>query len=234
MARLLELTLQTRFAGQIFLNRFNYVWDEVSPSPDNLAQKLIDATGVNTYAGGEYEGNTLIWAIKAMLHQLCTFEIMTARDVDNVFDIAEFLFPTGDAGQGSNIGDAAPPFVALGFRTSKTRGDIKRGAKRFSGLGENVFGTSGTISSAYLSLGNQVAVELSRILPDGGTGQFKPAVVHKKKVEVLNDDGGPTGRFKYVYWGDDDLNVQNSMFPVVFDLVTSIRSQTSRQFGRGR
>lgn len=234
MARLLELTLQSRFAGQIFLNRFNYVWDSASPSPGGLSQKLIEATGVQTItSGGTYTENTLIYAIQRILHTTCTFEIMTARDVDNVFDIAEFLFPTGSLGQGFHTGESAPPFMAMGFRSSKSRSDIKRGAKRFSGLPGDFLSNAGIFTGTALNLGDDVAAAMSSPLSDGEGTDFLPAVTHKKREQVI-EGTTPTGKFKYVYWGDPDLNVQNSMYPVSWGVGETARSQTSRQYGRGR
>lgn len=236
MATIMEVTLQTRWLSQICLNVFNFLWDGVGASPGNLSTGLMAQLGWTSWSVEEttYTEDTFANHFQRLVSQNLVFELVTVKDVYSTTDFYEWTFPIpGTASQGAYIGTAEAPFIAFGYKSSKVRTDIKRGAKRFPGVSASQQTAGGTWAAGTLTLMANLATAMSLVLNGPAGSNFLSSVVKKEKVPVLVDEE-PTGRFKYEYYTDPAVQIANQMSPVVWDNVTTQRSQVSRQFGRGR
>jgi len=236
MPTIMEVALSCRWNNQITDNVFNFLWDGVGDSPGNLSVALMGQLGWSNWDVGEdsYPDGSFAQAFKQLVSVGLLFDIVTVRDVYSTTDFYEWTFPIpGNASQGSQSSGKASPTLAFGFKSSKTRTDIKRGAKRFPGVVLGQLSDGGTFTAPTLTYMAGLATAMSNVLTAPGSTNFLPAICKKDRVPVMSG-GEPTGTFKYVYFTDSTEQVANTAAPVVWDLVTTQRTQTSRQFNRGR
>lgn len=236
MATIMEVTVQSTFKNQQCLNVFNYLFNGSGSDPGGLSDALLNGLGYPLWDDTleTYPAGSVAAAYRAISHQEVTFEIITVRNVYSRFDFTEYLFPfAGESAIGASGGESASPALAYGFRSSKVASDIKRGARRLVGVSETNMGSGGVFTPTALIALNSVATAFSAELP-AFLNEFQPCICKKEKVAVLNPDGTPTGRFKYEYYEDPEVQVDNTGAPVTWGAVNTVRTQTSRQYGRGR
>lgn len=230
---LLELTLQSTFQGQEIINRFNYV-STGTPAAVSLSFALVSAFGCIYDPDGlppGYPADTPFAAIRAAQSSAVSYDQVSAIDVYSVTDFYEtpFLEPA----TGSRSGEQLPPFAAMGFRTGRVRRDIRRGTKRFVGLAESDT-INGMYHSDHLERLQLIATKLSEVLTyddEGNTISFAPCIVSKQKYtpDPLRPD-----RVAYRYYPTLDEQMQHIATGILWDYYPTVRSQTSRQVGRGR
>jgi hypothetical protein len=120
--------------------------------------------------------------------------------------------------------------VSVGFRTNRVRSDIARGTKRVGGISEASVGDGGEITGGYLTNVIAAADTMSETLEyvDGAnTLTFIPVVVSKQEYTTTS------GRIAYRYYptfAEQDDHIASG---VTWEPYTQVRSQTSRQYGRG-
>lgn len=236
MATIMEVTLQCRWLNQTTINVFNFLWDGIGASPGTLSAALMFQLGWSAWDNDdlEYPPGSFAFALQQLTSTGLQFELVTAKDVYSTTDFYEWLFPfVGGSAAGSQGTATAAPFLSFGFKSSKTRTDIKRGAKRFPGVVSGQLAAGGTWQSTTLTQMADLAGAMSAVLEGPAETNFFSTVCKKNRVPVMSG-GEPTGTFKYEYFTDPLVQIANSAFPVVWDNVTTQRSQTSRQFGRGR
>lgn len=236
MPTVMEVTVQGTYFNQQCLNVFNYVYDGVESDPGGLSLSLLSGMGWSEWnsTDSEYPASSMAAQWHAIASASYTFEIVTVRNVYSLYDFTEWLFPFGGASAvGQSGGEAMSPVSCYGFQSSKVRSDIKRGARRIVGVSELNVGSGGVLTPTGAAIANDLAVAFSLSLP-AGLGNFVPAIVKKKKEPVLNPDGTESGRFKYVYYPTPAEQIVNVAAPVTYRAVNTVRTQTSRQYGRGR
>lgn len=236
MATIMEVTLQCRWLGQTTINVFNYLWDGIGASPGTLSAALMFQLGWSAWdTGGDfYPAGSFADKLQNLTSNALQFELVTVKDVYSETDFYEWLFPFPGASNAGSQGTAtAAPFLAFGFRSSKTKTTIKRGAKRFPGVVSGQVAAGGAWVAGALEDMAELAAAMSAILEGPSETNFFSTICKKNRVPV-EKDGVPTGTFKYEYFADPLVQIANSAFPVVWDNITTQRSQTSRQFGRGR
>lgn len=230
---LLELTLQSTFQGQEVINRFNYV-STGTPAAVSLSFALVSAFGCiydpDSVPPG-YPADTPFGAIRAIQSNAVSYDQVSAIDVYSVTDFYEtpFLEPA----TGARGGETLPSFAAIGFRTGRVRRDIRRGTKRFVGVAEGETG-GGTYTTSFRELLEAAAVKLSEVLTyddEGNTITFAPCIVSKQKYtpDPLRPD-----RVAYRYYPTLEEQMQHIATGILWDYYPNVRSQTSRQIGKGR
>lgn len=230
---LLELTLQSTFQGQEVINRFNYI-STGTPAAVSLSFALVSAFGCIYDPDGVppgYPADTPFAAIRAIQSSSVSYDQVSAIDIYSVTDFYEtpFLEPaTGGRG-----GETLPSFAAIGFRTGRVRRDIRRGTKRFVGVAEGDTG-GGTYTTNFRPLLEAAALKLSEVLTyddEGNTISFAPCIVSKQKYtpDPLRPD-----RVAYRYYPTLEEQMQHLATGILWDYYPNVRSQTSRQIGKGR
>lgn len=228
---LMEITYQYQYQGQEMINRWNYV-SGGTPAAVTLAFALVEAFAGIVVANPDAP----LRRVLGIQHTTVDPVLLAARDVYSNTDFYEFPFPSGWAGLRG--GEAASPLLAWGFFTNRVRSDIRRGTKRIGGISETDLGVGGAIAPGSEGFINAVATSMSNVLEyddEGNTITFSPAVV--KKQRYVPDPLRPT-QYAYRYIPEDEggqaAQLADTVTGVLWTAYDRVRSQTSRQFGRGR
>lgn len=226
---LYEVVLQSSYVGQEIINRWNYV-SSGTPASVLGSFALISAMGAIPSAG-VYPSNTLLKKIAALSVPAMQFEVLT---VLNVYDDTDFYStPFVPDFAGSSTGEGAPPFVAVGFRSNRVTRAIRRATKRFVGVSETNIGSGGVLVNDYLTPVNAVADAMTQPLSyddEGNILNFVPAVCSKQKY-LSNPD---PERFAYRYYPTLAEQLTHTAQGITWEGYTEVRSQASRQYGKGR
>ena len=224
---LYEVTLVSEFEGQQCINRWNYVSTGV-PAVTTGSFGLITAMmGANVQPADPAAGSLML-TIMELVTDTVKFSGLTAKAIYDVVDFYERPFVPKLSGL--NAGAALPPFAAFGFRTNRVRQDIARATKRFVGVDEGLQ-EQGTITGVGITTMTDLAARMSEILvynDEGNTITYAPCVVKK---EQYTTDKGTTA---YRYYASEAEQMQNVATGILWQPYTTVRSQTSRQFGRGQ
>lgn len=227
MPQLYELTITQEYFGQVALNRWNFFTDS-TPAGGTLPQLLVEAFGALP-ENGVYPGDTPFDYMRAVQSEEVRYVSIECFDV---YDPTAFYNTPFEAGlNGIVAGNPYSPTQAFGFRSSRSRRDIRRGFKRFVGVTGGSVQAGGVIDTGVLDklqdLGTAMSGALS-IDDDGNTVVFQPCVVAKEKYT-------PTGKntTAYRYYADSATQFQNIATSIVWEPYTQVRTQNSRQYGRG-
>lgn len=222
-----EVTLTSEFQGQQCINRWNYVSAGV-PAVVTGSFGLISAMMGGSVQPAEPASGSLMTGIMLLVTNGVKFLGLTAK---NIYDVEDFYErPFVPALWGQIEGDGMPPFVAYGLRTNRVRQDIARATKRFVGASETLQNNGTLIGAAVTNL-QMVATRMSEALvydDEGNTITYMPAVVKKEAYTT------PSGGRAYRYMADEAAQLANTALGVVWQPYGTLRSQTSRQFGRGQ
>lgn len=233
MAELMELTLVSSFYNQTLVNRLNYVASG-TPAAVSLSYALAAAFGAiydNTAIPPAYPSNTPMSAISGVISSATTFQNIVCKNVYSRTDFYDTaLIP---AYGGGRSGQPSSPTLAWGFRTNIVDAEIKRGQKRFGGVSEDDVENGGVPSGDHITRLDNLAAKLSVVLAyddEGNTITFTPAVCHKEKYPV--PDSSPV-RYAYRYFEDKAEQLVETAVGVVWSRLPTVRTQVSRQYGRG-
>jgi len=233
MTVLLELVLQAHYFGQEIINRFNYLGTG-TPGEDNAAAALAQAFGC-IWDGAAYPDGLPFKDILNLQTDTVVYDFAAARDVYSDIDFVEvpFVHPaTGLAGSGQG----ESPAVAFGLRTNRVRLDVGRGYKRLVGVGEGWIDPGGVLGATGQTQLNVVAEALTANLTQslgGNDYTFVPVIVSKMRylppTPVFNAAGTA-----YMYWPTYLEQSAHWAPSVTWEIYTTTRTQTSRQYGKGR
>lgn len=232
---LMEIVLTQEYKGQLFLNRWNYVAGG-TPAAVSFSFALVSAFGAIPDAG-VYPVSSILQDISYFQTNGVSFQSIEARDVYSVTD----FYATGfaPAFTGDVAGEGLSPAMALGFVTTRVRRDIRRATKRFSGLREDITADGGDVNPTILTaVSSGLAASMSAVLTyddEGNTLTFAPAVVAKQKYPV--PDTNPV-RYAYRYIPEEDggetAQLEDTATGIAWSPYDTLRTQVSRQYGRGR
>lgn len=227
---LYEITLEQRFANQQCINRWNYQSGEIPVGVSGAFKALvgmgfapdtdIDAFGPETIAG----------KLQAAQDNGVIFVQAIAKNLYSVTDFYTYAFPPGTYGTGSS-GEGLSPTMAYGFASNRTRSDIRRAQKRFVGVQEGLTGEAGILSDVALtalqSLGDTMADV--NVVPAGvGSISFTPYVFGRELYVVES-----SGKDAYRYYETEAEQLDHIAIITAWDVKREVRTQTSRQYGRG-
>jgi len=225
--RLYEITLIGNYNTSVeVLDRWNYRGD-VNGVVGGDAAALVKAMGLAPTAGA-FTVDTIGGSIQAIANTIITWTQCLCR---NVYDPTDFIdLPYSPTVQGLSTGECLSPINAFGFRSNRTRLDIGRGYKRFPGVSEAASGGGGLIVSGTLTALDALAVQMGDVVTftDGTlTDSFTPVIVQKLKYTT------PSGKTAYKYYATEAEQLTHLAVGVTWEAYRSIRSQVSRQYGRG-
>ena len=225
---LYELTLVTVYFNQICINRWTYRMTG-TPAAVTGSFALAFASGfLSNIAGGNFTFGSLAQNIRVNLSNLVRFLEITSRAIYSVTDF--YASPINPPRFGGVSGEGSAPFVAFGFRTNRVRTDVRRATKRFVGVSEDDVTTGGEISGGRFAGLTDLASVMSQNLTytdEGQTLTFIPVVCGKQRYTTQ------TGSVGYRYFPTLEEQLTRTAESVVWQPYPTVRSQTSRQYGRG-
>lgn len=233
---LMEVVLEQTFAGQQCINRWNYVASGV-PASVTYSFALTFALGAifdEVAVPPGYPAAEMMRIIAAIQQNNVTFENITVKNLYSVTDF--YSTPFVNALTGDQAGEANSPISAFGFYTNRVRTDIRRATKRFAGVAEAAAGSQGIITGGQLALMLTLANKMSANLTyddAGNTLTFAPAVLGKQRYDPDSGNPSPTGR-AYRYYPTEAEQLTKVAQGVIWNSYDTVRSQVSRQYGRGR
>lgn len=208
------------------VNQWNYRGD-VNGVVGGDAAALVNAMGLEP-TGGSFPAGTLGAALQALCSNTVQWKSVLCR---NVYDDTDFIdLPFVPIATGAGSGEVLSPINAFGLRSNRVRLDIGRGYKRFPGVLESQVATLGDLSSGALTLLTAVADAMGEIISftDGTlTDTFTPVIVQKEKYTT------PRGKTAYRYFSTLAAQLTHLAVGVVWEPYSQVRSQVSRQVGKG-
>lgn len=225
---LYEIDLFGSYYGQETVNRFNYL-STGTPASVLGSFALTSAFGMIDDAGdfpatGVFQR---ILNLVAVPWTAVTAQVRAAGD----YDVEDFYErPFVPPAPGLSTGDAMSPATAYGFRTNRVRLDIDRGTKRFAGVTEGNVGTGGTLDIGSGTALQLLADAMSDTLTyddEGSTLTFTPCVVGKQPYTT------ESGKTAYRYYSTLVAQLEHIASGVLWQPYATVRTQTSRQYGRG-
>lgn len=225
---LYEVTWRGTYFNQEIVNRWNYLSGTIPPG-------ILGSLGLLTALGGAdsppvFLSGSMFWTIMGGLSvdfSVQSVEVRAASDYDPL-DFFEVGYNPSMVGQNGNAGQS--PTQAFGFRTNRVRLDIARGTKRFPGAPEGAVDPGGVIAASYLPFLTDMATEMSEVktfTATEGSVEYTPVVVSKKEYTT------PSGRKAYRYYPTLAEQLDHIAIGVTWSPYETIRTQTSRQYGRG-
>lgn len=230
---IMEVVLTQEFGSQYCINRFNYV-SNGTPAAVSLSFALASALGA-IYDGSavppQYPMDGLIATLSRAQATGVIFQTLSVKNVYSDVDFYETGFtPTLT---GAKTGETMPPFAAFGFYSSRVRQSVRRGMKRFVGLTEQDAGSGGRLTTAFMdNNGRALETALSAVLEyndEGNVITFSPAICGKESYIVES-----SGRKAYRYYSTETEQLDHTALGINWNIYTTVRSQVSRQYGRGR
>jgi len=226
---LMEVKMQGSYLGQQVISTFNYQGSG-TPAAVSMSFALSSAFGLIPSAG-VYPTGTPFYGMRNGYSNQVSYSIGAVRDIYSDTDFYET--PLVPLGVGNNTGTPSPSFNAFGFRTNRVRADIRRGFKRLPGVVTEVIGSNGALTSTALTAAQANAGLLSLVLTyddEGNTLTFTPCVLGREKYAV--PDSSPI-RYAYRYYPTEAEQEDFVAAGIVYQANTTVRSQVSRQIGRG-
>lgn len=220
-------TLRGTYASQQIINRFAYV-STVEPTGVNGSNMLAKYLGVPAVSL-LFAEDTVLGEVQDLSNSQYTFDEL---EVVNLYDDADFYvapFPSGVVGADSE-GTPCTPFIAYGLRSNRITRAIRRGTKRIVGVVEENMAAGGFLEAPALLLLQDLADAMSAVLNPDNTdseGTYVPSVLHYKP------DTSPAGNPTSAPWPTEAEQLANAAIGVTWEPYTTVRSQTSRQYGRG-
>lgn len=226
-----EVVAFQNYRNQEVLNVYHYV-TAANYGPNSSALQLLDAMGFIP----ELDDDTpvipeasLLDVVMSIQSQYLTYRAAYARNLYDVNDFYEVVYPVPFSGKLATSETAtATPALSIGFRSNRPRQDIRRGFKRFAGVTEGVMGAGGEVTGLSTEL-EAVAVMLGSELGPGMPDFQASPVVLKSRVEVDEE-----GKKKYLRYETEGEQVMNMGHVHTWSPYEHVRTQTSRQYGRGR
>jgi len=230
--KLYEAAVIGTVTGQEYVSRWNYRSDgDDVPSKNSFG--LATAMGFIA-TSGSFIADTIASTLQASSSPDVIWNQIIVRAIYDPVDFVDIPFVPAATGT-QNSGDKTAPFLAFGFRTNRVRADIGRGYKRFAGLTEGVMDAGGAVSSAFLAGMVVLAGLMSDTLSfteSSLTVTFTPVVV--KKFRYTAPSGKPAYRYYTTDEGGETVQMENLASGVTWEPYDHVRSQVSRQYGKGR
>ena len=225
---ILTVTLRASLAGQQHINKWAYV-SSGTPATVTPSFALVHSMGF-VPAVGVYPADKLFAAIRALVAPSLVFGEVEAK---NLYDPVDFyVLPFGAGVAGTNASSQRmSPTISYGWRTNRVRTDIRRATKRIGGVVEDYVGEDGFLGGGALAACDAIAALMSAVLTyddEGNTISFSPAVL---SFTEETDEEGKVRRVKYP---TEVEQLQHTATGVLWSTYTSVRTQVSRQYGRGR
>lgn len=226
---LYEATLQQLYYGQECINRWNFDCPTV---PSGTSGSYLLAVALGAIADDDtpaFDLTTILGKLQQLQVVAVTFSQLVIKNIYSVTDFYTYAFPTGTVGTGG--GEGMTPVNALGFTSDRTVSNIRRSQKRFTGLGESSVDPGGVLTSAFATSAQVLGTLMGNpntATVDGVSTVFNPVVLSREKYH-------PPGKttWAYKYWPDETTQRLHLAPITQYNVKNQVRSQTSRQYGRG-
>lgn len=226
---LYEVTLRQTYFAQQVINRFHY---NSAGTPASVQGSFALTYAMGFVPDGTppvWDEDALFWAIRDITSNQLVFNEV---EVAAMYDPVDFyLRPFGSGVAGLVSTEAASPVLAYGFQSNRVRTDVRRGSKRFAGVLEAYVGAGGQIIPELSGQMNTLAALLSAPLTyddEGNTLTFSPVVLRFEEYET------PRGNRAYKPYATLSAQLAHMAEGITYSPQATVRSQTSRQYGRGR
>ena len=230
MPAIMEVTLNTLFAGVQCVNRWNY---RATGTPAVISYSFALASPFGALpSGADFAAGSIMAAIQDLMDADVQFVQLVIRDVHSFTDFYEIPFLNDKFGQFAGV--SISPMAAFGFRTNRTNLSIRRGMKRFTGVSKEALGVAGTLSASATVIAEDLADKMSTVLAytdEGNSLSFAP-IVCKRLAYVV--PGSDPERTAYKYYPDYETQNEHSMDAITWENYPTMRGQGSRQFGKGQ
>lgn len=226
---ILEAVLSQTYQNQQIINRWYYV-SSGTPVGVSLSLALCSAMGLvaPTPPSVTFPDLTIGVALQALQHTDVTFVSTAVRDLYSDSDFYESAYPSGIFGTAG--GTAASPALAYGFFTDRVRQSVRRGAKRIVGVSEDAMGAGGVLVSPFIVPADTLATRMGETLAytaGGNSLTFVPAVLSFESYTT------PSGRVAYRPYATEAEQLARTAQGVKWSFKPNVRTQVSRQYGRG-
>lgn len=223
---LYELKVFQEYFGQKCVTVFNYVGTGV-PASVTGSYALVAALGF--IPADPPPGDNFFTAWQDRVSDGVIFREVICKNIYDDDDFYVTPFPANTIGV--ITGTASSPMTAFGFQTTRVKQSIRRGNKRFVGVTEEHLVAGGIIDPANVANFTFWADRLSETQPYDDAGNalsFSPAIVSKEKYVT------PSGKTAYKYYSTEVQQLARIAQGMSYFYIEAIRSQTSRQYGRGQ
>lgn len=227
---LLEVKLRGSLFGNEVLNVFNYLATG-TPASVSFSFGLVSALGAIDEAG-VYPADTLIDLMRDLQTEDMIYTDIEVRDVYSVTDFFSTPFLADTTGK--SVQTTLSPALAFKFQSNRTRTDIRRGSKSIAGGAESVLSTGGEIEAAAIPTLQLLAGKLGEVLTydnESNILSYAPVIVSKEEYDV---PGSSPVRTAYRYYDTFAEQSMHLMESITWSFKTTIRTQGSRQYGKGR
>ena len=226
---ILEGILTGSLANQLIVNRFHYLGTG-DPGPVSPSFALLSALGfiAPTPPATAFASGSFALSLQENVCNDYTFQSFYVRNLYDVTDFVEQAYPaTITGGQTTEV---ESPVMAIGLTGSRVRTDIKRASKRFAGIPDNLTDNLGILNATGLAVGNAWATKLSAVLEytvGGASYSLAPAVLGLQAYTT------PSGKTAYRPYATESAQLEHIATGFTYTVQATLRSQVSRQVGRG-
>lgn len=224
-----EVLLNQIYFGQRTINRFNYISSgtEGTALP---AFALVSAMGFDPadIVAGAFPAGSLAESIRGMQSSAVIYSSVFCRNLYSDTDFYEAIYPSGV--NGLSVGEAMSPAIAYGFVSNRANLGIRRSTRRIVGVVETVVGAGGVLTSGGQDVVDAAAEKFSEVLSytdEGASLSFSPATLAREEYTT------PSGKRAYRKYPTESEQLDNSVSGIVWGAYLQVRTQTSRQYGRG-
>jgi len=223
---LLEVAVFQTLRGQEVVNRWNYRCESV-PAVVTRSFALAGAMG---FVPGFDPGTPNFYdQWRGSTAQELVFNEIQIKDLYSPTDF--YVQPLTVSNTGDTAGETLPPFNAFGFKTSRVRTDIRRGYKRLAGVLEAQVASGGLLTAGVVSGLTTFAATMAATLSyddEGNTLSFNPVILGLEKYTT------PAGNPAYRPYATEAGQLEHIAQGFTWQVYPQVRSQVSRQYGRGR
>lgn len=224
---LYQVTLRQVYFNQEVINQWHYNGDGTVGTVSG-SFGLLSALGF-VESAGVYPAGRLFAALRAVQSDELDYVEVEAAAMYSPTDF--YTLPFNPVPSGSKTGNAESPIVAYGFNTNRVRRDVRRGQKRLAGTVEDAIDSGGVVTGTMVTLLSTVAARMSEVVTyddEGTTLSFAPVVL---SYEAYITDSGRTA---YRPYATEAAQLTHMATGVTWAVKPQVRSQVSRQYGRGR
>lgn len=226
---ILEAVLTSTYYNQVNVNRWHYI-SSGDPGPVTPSFGLLNAMGLVPPTSSPYAFTT--GTIGHLLQQITSTSFgFLSIYVRNLYVPTDFIETAYNAATtGRDAGEPGAPFLAYGLISNRTRTDIRRGSKRIGGVSESAMDPGGVVTAAKYAQLSALATAMSDVLEytsGGASLSFAPAVLSYEEYTT------PRGRKAYRKYADPADQLEHAATGIEYVAYNRVRSQVSRQVGRG-
>jgi len=226
---ILEGILTCSLADQITINRFHYLGAGDS-GPVTPSFCLLSALGfiAPTSPAVLFGAGTFALSLQDNVTSRLAFRSFYVRNLYDVTDFVEQAYPATIVG--TKTTDSMSPAMAIGLKGSRVRTDIKRASKRFAGVLENLTDNVGVLNETGLAVGSAWADKLSDVLTysvGGASYTLTPAVLGLQEYTTSK------GNRAYRPYATEAAQLDHIATGWEYTVMPQVRTQVSRQYGRG-